>query len=663
VSIAAARAATIGSHVAVAGVVTADAGRLGTPALMAIQDSTAGIVIRLGDTGPRPTIGTWLELAGTLADPYGQLEIRGITAIRTVGPASLPSPVSVDGASLDDETEGLLVRVEGVADSRLTKATSGDLTVVLTTSHGPVRIAADASAGLSTSSFAAGEHLRLTGVAGQRASRKGAADGFRVWLRAPADIVSLGGPAAPSSTGSTPSPAPAGASGATRSVASAILAGSGVVTIEASVTTTASLLDATNRRVIVQDRTAAIEILLPAGVSAPSIGTRIRVSGEVGRAYGAPRIRAATIRALGTGLVSPLELRVGPGAAHEWRLVRVRGDVVDVHRSGDRWTADLLVGGARVPIAGLAGASIPSAALIEGRTATVVGIVRRPYPSATDRRFAIVPRSPADVTIGGPAEPGSGGTVGTGPGPSGSPGSGSDPTVMRAPDLDLVDLAAHAGQTVRVGGLVHAVDASGFSLDDGTAVASVRLAGAAADLAGSIVVGDALSATGRVELDGTNHSAYLAVDDPAGIALVGGLGPDDPPASTRPDPAAAGSPTLVGEGTTDPGAGSAVAAGLAGLAVPELGAMGLILIAVTSLAVTLLRRQRMRRRLAARIAGRLATYVGGAGASPTGVLATSAGGLEPALALAAAGPGGSLGRPVPAPSAGHPAPRSGPEDR
>jgi hypothetical protein len=96
---------------------------------------------------------------------------------------------------------------------------------------------------------------------------------------------------------------------------------------------------------------------------------------------------------------------------------------------------------------------------------------------------------------------------------------------------------------------------------------------------------------------------------------------------------------------------------------PELGAMGLILIAVTSLAVTLLRRQRMRRRLAARIAGRLATYVGGAGASPTGVLETSAGGLEPALALAAAGPSGSLGRPVPTPSAGHPAPRSGPEDR
>jgi hypothetical protein len=72
--------------------------------------------------------------------------------------------------------------------------------------------------------------------------------------------------------------------------------------------------------------------------------------------------------------------------------------------------------------------------------------------------------------------------------------------------------------------------------------------------------------------------------------------------------------------------GPSLSAGLGGIAVPELGALGIVLIGVASLAVTLLRRHRMRRRLATRIADRLAAFV--AGSSP----------VQPALAPAAAGP-------------------------
>ncbi|TMF36232.1 MAG: hypothetical protein E6I26_08510, partial [Chloroflexi bacterium] len=71
------------------------------------------------------------------------------------------------------------------------------------------------------------------------------------------------------------------------------------------------------------------------------------MTGDVGRAYGAPRIKASQIARLGRGSVGVLELRTAPMASHEWRLVRVRGDVVDVHRSGDRWQAELLVSGRR----------------------------------------------------------------------------------------------------------------------------------------------------------------------------------------------------------------------------------------------------------------------------------------------------------------------------
>ena len=53
------------------------------------------------------------------------------------------------------------------------------------------------------------------------------------------------------------------------------------------------------------------------------------------------------------------------------------------------------------------------------------------------------------------------------------------------------------------------------------------------------------------------------------------------------------------------GAGS-VTAGAGDPFVPEVGAAGLALISLASLVVTVLRRQRMRRRLATRIAQRLA---------------------------------------------------------
>ena len=582
--------APIGDRVTVQGVVTAEAGRLGTPALIAIQDSTAAIVVRLPDGFARPARGAWLVVSGTLADPYGQLEIRSISAIHNDGSASLPAPRSVD-AVLDDAFEASLVTIEGTATGRPTKATSGDLSFTLETTVGEVRIAADASAGVVQTSIAAGDRLRLTGIVGQRASRKGADDGFRIWLRAPADIVRLGGPdgSAPPSPGQSPSTAPGGGAtgSATITVAAAILARSGVVTIEGSVTAPARLLDATARRIVVQDRTAAVEVLLPQGMNAPAVGARIRVTGETGRAYDAPRIRASSVARLGTAPVAPLDLRAAPGAAHEWRLVRIRGDLVEVHRSGERWTAELLVAGVRIPIAGLAGASIPVAGVLEGHSATFVGIVRRPHPSATDRRFVVTPRSAVDVTIGASADdtsPGvgsSGGLSGgtTNPRGSGAPaGPGTGPAAESlSRDVDLATLSAHVGASVRVAGLVAAVSPDGFRLDDGTALADVQLRGAAADLGASISIGDALSAVGRVEQDPVAGSAVVVVEDPAAISLVGGFSGPGGNATAMPDERAgtqAGSP---GPDASDRSLTARVA-GIVEPVIPGFGIIGLILV-------------------------------------------------------------------------------------
>ncbi len=90
-----------------------------------------------------------------------------------------------------------------------------------------------------------------------------------------------------------------------------------------------------------------------------------------------------------------------PGAAHEWRLVTVSGRVLSVNKLGDRWRAEIAVGKDHVVVVGQPGAGIPSTTLVEGRTATVIGIARRPAPTASDHRFAVTPRFPADVRVTG----------------------------------------------------------------------------------------------------------------------------------------------------------------------------------------------------------------------------------------------------------------------
>jgi outer membrane biosynthesis protein TonB len=616
IAISAARALPIGASVTVGGVVTAEAGRLGTPSLIAIEDASAGIVVRLPDSAARPPRGTWIEIAGVLAAPYGQLEVRSLSSLRVVGPAALPSPVPIDGSTLDEAVEARLVTLDGIVKARPARASSGDITFDLDTANGTIRLAADATTGIAPATIVAGDRLRVTGVAGQRASRKGALDGYRVWLRDPADVVRLAGEAPSGSLSPGPSGAPSGSPGAAIiSIADAIRARSGSVRVEGTVIAEATLLDATGRRIVIQDRSAAVEILLAGGSTAPRVGTRLRVTGEIGRAYGAPRIRATLATALSRGAtVTPLELRVAPSTAHEWRLVRVRGDVVDIHKLGDRWNAELLVGGQRIPISGLAGARIPATTLAEGRIATIVGIVRRAYPSATDRRFAILPRGPADITVGGSADdpsspsigasgPG-GGLVAGGPGPGAGAG-GSD--TAQPTDIDLAEIGGHVGALVRVGGLVGDIGSDGFALDDGTAIGRVVLRGAALDQLPLIEPGDALNAIGFVEAspDAAGAAAFVvAVTDPAGIIRVGDLGGELP--------SAAPSDGRSGDGGTggadDPAAHRA--SGLLDASLPDIGIAGILLAGLGSLAVTLLRRHRMRRQLAARIARRLSTVVG-----------------------------------------------------
>ena len=206
-AIAAARRESVGATVTVRGTVTAEPGRLGTPPLIAIQDGTGGIIVRLPDDAPRPARGDVLVVTGSLADPYGQLEVRpkGAGSVLRVDRAALPAAAQVTG--LGETTEGRLVSVVGTVASKPVKASSGDLTFDLEVAGGRrLRLAADASSRIATSSVTTGWTIRVIGIGGQRASRKGALDGYRLWLRDLADIVRIAGPTSSPSSSATPRP-------------------------------------------------------------------------------------------------------------------------------------------------------------------------------------------------------------------------------------------------------------------------------------------------------------------------------------------------------------------------------------------------------------------------------------------------------------------------
>ena len=161
------------------------------------------------------------------------------------------------------------------------------------------------------------------------------------------------------------------------------------VSIAGSVTTRPGLLDVDGYRVTVpglhgRDPRAPAERLLD-GRSASASESR----GEVGTYYGAPQLTAESASRDGQSSVTPTSVRNGPiAAALEWRLVTISGLVEDLHRDGEAWRAEVALADGSVPVAGLERSGIDSTALVEGREATIVGIVKRAYPTASDQRFA-----------------------------------------------------------------------------------------------------------------------------------------------------------------------------------------------------------------------------------------------------------------------------------
>ncbi len=522
---------------------------------VAVQDATGGILVLLPSRdAPILARGDVVAVAGKLASRSGALEITvsSNTGVRISGTAEVPAARRVTSADLGEDVEGLLVAAAGTV-TRVTRATSGSATLVLEDARGTLTVscwqpcAGDARKGSS---------VQVTGIAGQRWTRSGAADGYRIWPRTPSDVVVAEGQASPSPTPSatasaSPAPSP--------SEIASVRARSGVeATIEGVVTTVPGFIDADARRVVLQDASGALLVRLPAGASV-AVGDVVRATGRVGTLSGAPQLSATAASVTGHASAAPVALTHAPAAADEWRLVRVAGLVQTVRRYGTTWRAEVrLSGGAIVVIQGTSRSGIASTTLVEGRDATLVGIVRRPASSAADQRFAILPRSPSDVSVGprgaavssGPAAGGAtagrgatGGattSAGTGSGRGTGTGAGAGPGAARGTvlDVDLADTASHLGELVRVGGTVQARTSAGIVLDDGTGTADVRFSGDATALLGAIEVDDVINVTGFVQrVSGSTPS--VVVREASDIARVGNLGETVPIVAASAAPATA----------------------------------------------------------------------------------------------------------------------------
>ena len=600
-----ARGAPFGTVVTVTGVVTSEAGRLGLPSLLAIADATGGIAVRVPDGAATPARGTTVLVKGALADPYGQLELRPTsTGFKVTGQGSLPAPRRLTAAELGEATEGRLAELTGSVAGTPKKGSNGDLTIDLIDAAGTgFRVVTDGSSGIAGTDLVKGRTYRLTGIVGQRASRKGALDGYRLYLRDRADIVAVssnGGPGASGGPSATSGPGASGGATTTAPITTAIALPDGATaTIEGIVTAGVSLLDSSARRIVVQDSSAAIEVLLPSGASAPAVGTRLRITGKAGRAWGAPRLSASTVETIGS--VNPLAaaaLDRPPAERDEWLLVRLSGSIAKVERLGDRWRAEIVLGnGSKAPVHGQAGAGIPSTAIIVGRRITVIGIVKRPYPTATDRRFAVLPRGGADVAVGPPGNGAPTEPVGSSADGKAPAGNGT-PAVDITPDTDLAALADRIGQRVRVGGLVARLAEDGFDLDDGTALARVQLRGEMAELLPHLRAREAIAATGTVEL--IDGSPAVVVDDHGALVRVGSLGQALPiagqGAGTFASPSPAGGPAALNAGASPFG--------------PDIAPTSLLAMAaltLLSVLATFARRRLARRRLRTAIIDRLAS--------------------------------------------------------
>ena len=520
-------------------------GLVGADNLIAVADSSGGIFVRLPASADGLEIGRSIEVVGVLSAPYGQIEVRELELLALGSQDADPTPVAATLSEIGEGLEGSLVTVGGRVDSVQTDDDRLDLTIG--DGQNEIRVLADPPSGIFKTDLARGETVTLTGIVGQRATALGREDGYRLWLRRRGDLIVEPDPSPSASPSATAAPSSARTPSTTASqtatpvfhdLATGLAVRGRIVDVDATVTASVGIIDWGGPTIVVDDGTAAVAVVLPAGAANPRVGARVQVVGKVGSLHNGRRVVASLVEPLGdVAATKPRQVFGQLGPEHEWQLVEISGRVVRLTRAGLRWRADLTVDGQEVQVLGEPAAGIAVSGITPGRTAMVSGIVRR--STSDSSTFQLLPRSPADLRLG-PALAESPGeavarktkaAVGTGlPGAAGPP-----------PLVSVEDVAGCDGEDVTVAGLIAEVGDGTAILDDGTG--RIRLGGAAAaDALSLLEPGDAIEVTGRVSRDA---DGWLIVVDPESIVSLTGAGSNGDAPSTGAPPTA---PRYAGTG-------------------------------------------------------------------------------------------------------------------
>jgi hypothetical protein len=452
-------------------------------------------------------VGASVDVVGTLSAPYGQLEIRNVTAL-TLGQELLPPmPWSVALADLGEGTEGSFVEIAGTVSS---VQVDGDrITIVIGDGTSSVRALADPASGVTRTDVARGDVVLARGIVGQHATATGKLDGYRLWLRGRSDLE-ISAPVATAAPVKTSAPT---ATTVTGGLAQLRTTRGAAVDVDATVTATAGLLDLSGPTIVVDDGTAAVAVILPDGAVVPPVGMRVHVIGKVSTWETGPTVLATSVVALGeTQSVDIVALSSGIDSSNEWQLVRLCGRVLRYVSSGSRWRVDIQLGEAEISVLGEPAAGIQVDKTAVGRLVVATGIVRR---STSDKSvFQVLPRTQADFRLGpAPAVPNAGSVV---PGVVGS--SAGDATASSGALVAISALGSYVDRTATIAGLVVDNTAGIATLSDGSGDA--RLGGRdAADAIAMLQVGDAIEVSGVVESDATG--LILAVDPESIVDMPG----------------------------------------------------------------------------------------------------------------------------------------------
>jgi hypothetical protein len=187
ISIADARAASVGAIVRIRGVVTLPTGLVETGSAV-IADPSGAILIRSSSNLAPLRRGQLVELTGTRSTRSGMASVRIGEPALVLGTQPDPAAPTRATGQFREADEALLVVVRGVVGDGPRRTSGGSLTLTLNDGSGELRVFVAGATGITAGSLPSGSWVEVRGVVGQQTTGSAPTSGYRLWPRDRADV-------------------------------------------------------------------------------------------------------------------------------------------------------------------------------------------------------------------------------------------------------------------------------------------------------------------------------------------------------------------------------------------------------------------------------------------------------------------------------------------